>query len=148
LAERPNYRSYKISWTSPLLQQNWSTFFGLQFENLVLHNRLALYDQLGLTPHDIECDGPYAQRQTSATPGCQIDYLIQGRFNTLYVCKVKFSQNPVGASVIHDIKQKIQSLKIPKYMSVRPVLIHANKITHDVASSPYFYKIIDFSHLV
>lgn len=128
--------------------QNWSSVFGLQFENLVLHNRLAIYDQLGLAAHDIECDGPYMQYQTTTVLGCQIDYLIQDRFNTLYVCEIKFSQNPIGVSVVNDMQQKIQALKVPKHMSLRPVLIHVSDITADVACSQYFYKIIDFSKMV
>lgn len=141
--ERNNFLLSSLS-----ILQNWSSVFGLQFENLVLHNRLAIYNQLGLATHDIECDGPYVQMQTLTAPGCQIDYLIQDRFHTLYVCEIKFSQNPVSTSVINDMKVKIKNLKIQKHMSVRPVLIHANEITHDVSSSQYFYRIIDFSKLI
>jgi len=127
---------------------NWPSVLGLQFENLVLQNRSAIYEHLGLSPYDIECDGPYTQYKTVEQHGCQIDYLIQDRFSTLYVCEIKFSQNPIGVSVVDTFEQKIKHLKVPKHVSFRPILIHANEITQDLSSRSYFYKIIDFSQML
>jgi hypothetical protein len=74
--------------------------------------------------------------------------MIQARFNTLYICEVKFSDSPIGAGVIDQIQQKIDRIKAPKHMSFRPVLIHVNDVTKDLEHSPYFYKVINFSKLL
>jgi len=66
---------------------------GLQFENLVLNNRLWIKQQLSLKPEEILIDNPFFQRKTKRQHGCQIDYLIQTKYNNLYICEVKFS-NP------------------------------------------------------
>jgi uncharacterized protein len=85
---------------------------------------------------------------TAKQPGCQIDYMIQTKFNTLYVCEVKFSKNPIGADVIKEVQQKIDRLKQPKGFSCRPVLIHVNGVTNDLVDNHYFAAIIDFSQLL
>ncbi len=126
----------------------WQAIIGLQFENLVLKNRALIYEALHLSPHDIISENPFYQRKTTDHPGCQIDYLIQTKFNTLYVCEIKFIKNLVDSTVIHDVQHKINAIKTPKGYSFRPVLIHVNGVTEDVAESDFFAAIINFSHFL
>ncbi len=126
----------------------WDTIMSLQFENLVINNRRQIWDLLHIYPEDILSDNPFFQRTTLRAPGCQIDYLIHTRFNTLYVCEIKFSRKEIGASIINDMQQKIQRLKRPKGFSCRPVLIHVNGVMDSVLDSDFFVNIIDFSQLL
>lgn len=71
--------------------------------------------------------------------------MIQTRFQTLYICEIKFSKAPIGMSVIQELKSKIRALKYPKGFSCRPVLIHVNGVTDDVVESEFFDKIIDMT---
>lgn len=126
----------------------WHTIMGLQFENLVLNNRYCIHQVLGLTAENIVSDNPFFQKPTNRQRGCQIDYLIQTRFHTLYVCEIKFSKHPIGMEVINEIQQKIDRLQRPKGYSCRPVLIHVNGISKDVIESDYFSAIIDMSEFL
>lgn len=126
----------------------WETIMGLQFENLVLQNRRVIQKMLHLDPNEIVHDNPYFQKTTSTQKGCQIDYLIQTRFNSLYVCEIKFSKKSIRTDVISDLKDKIRDLNFPKNFSYRPVLIHVNGVEDDVISSEYFSNIIDFGELL
>lgn len=118
------------------------------FENLVLNNRSSLYELLEISLSDIVCENPYFQRKTSAHAGCQIDYMIQTKFNTLYICELKFSKNPIGVDVIKEVQQKIDRLKRPKGFSCRPILIHVNGVTEDLLDEDYFAGMVDFSILL
>ncbi|MFH1832422.1 MAG: ATP-binding protein [bacterium] len=120
------------------------TIMGLQFENLVLNNRKEIHKILGLRAEDIVSENPYFQRATKNQLGCQIDYMIQTKFNTLYLCEIKFSKNLVSTKVIEEVNQKIDRLKFPKAYSIRPVLIHVNGVETDVEESDLFAAIIDF----
>jgi hypothetical protein len=126
----------------------WHSMMGMQFENLVLNNRLWIKEQLSLDPEEIIIDNPFFQRKTQRYKGCQIDYMIQTKYNTLYVCEIKFSRHPVGTKVIQEVKEKIQRLSIPRGVSCRSVLIHVNGITEDLQDKDYFSDIIDFSQLL
>jgi len=110
----------------------WQAIMGLQFENLILHNRHLIHEALHLRPEDIVSENPFFQYTTAKQPGCQIDYMIQTRFNSLYVCEIKFSQNIVGESIIEEVQQKIDRLCRPRAYSVRPVLIHVNGVSDGV----------------
>jgi hypothetical protein len=77
--------------------------------------------------------------------GCQIDYLIQNRFNNLFIYEIKFSKNPIGLQVANEVKEKIKRLSLPRGFSCYPILIHINGITKDLFESNYFCQIIDFS---
>jgi uncharacterized protein len=85
---------------------------------------------------------------TSIHAGCQIDFLIHTRFDTLYACEVKFSRNEIGPRVIPDVRKKISALAIRRGVSCRPVLIHVNGVTEDVTDAGFFSDIVDFSQLL
>lgn len=123
---------------------NIDSILGLQFENLVLKNRHCVFQRLGIDPNDVIYDNPYFQRQTQRKRGCQIDYLIQARDRTLYVCEIKFSKSAVPASVITAMTEKISRLAIPRNVSYRPVLIYAGTLSPALEDSDYFTTKIDF----
>lgn len=126
----------------------WQGMMGLQFENLILHNRAELRRCLKVTTDNVVAEGAYRQRKTMRQLGCQIDYLLQTKYDTLYVCEVKFLKGQVGEDIITEVQEKIKRLKRPRYMSCRPVLIHVNGVSDAVIESDYFSNIIDFSDLL
>lgn len=122
----------------------WQTILGLQFENLVLNNRHYLYQELNIKQEDIIVENPFFQRKTASQAGCQIDYMIQTKFNCLYICEIKFSKNEIDIDIIREVQKKIDKIKKPKSYSCRPVLIHVNGVSDDVLETDYFANIIDF----
>jgi len=126
----------------------WNAMMGLQFENLVLKNREKIWEKLNIRPEDIVADNPYFQKRSLTKRGCQIDYLIQTRFNTLFACEIKFSMHPIRGDVIDEVKEKIDQIVLPKRFSIWPVLIHVNGVQDGVQDSGYFSDIIDFSLLL
>lgn len=126
----------------------WETIIALQFENLVLNNQKIIKDILRIQPGDTLAEGAYFQRKTTKHAACQIDYLIQTKFNTLYLCEIKFSKHQVDKKVIAQCQQKIAALNLPRGFSCRPVLIHVNGVQDSVIESDFFAAIIDFSQLL
>ncbi len=124
------------------------SIFGFQFENLVLNNRELIQQKLSLRSDEITYDNPFFQRKTTTQKGCQIDYMIQNKYGTLFVCEIKFSRNKIGIDVVRDVQEKIKNLKHPKGFSLNPVLIHVNGVQDDVFDSGYFSEIVDFSDLL
>jgi hypothetical protein len=118
--------------------------FGLQFENLILKNRASVWNHLGIGADDIVFDNPYWQTSTRRTRGCQVDYAIQCRNNTVYVCEIKFSKGSLPRSVITEVDAKIGALAKPRNFTFRPVLIHVNGVDDAVHEANYFDAIIDF----
>lgn len=74
--------------------------------------------------------------------------VIKGRFSTLYIIEIKFSQHPVKDSIINEVQEKIVRMKTPRHMSCRPVLIHVNGVDDSVLESRYFSEIIDFGQFL
>ncbi|PCI37301.1 MAG: ATPase, partial [Thiotrichales bacterium] len=128
--------------------QQLSSILGLQFENLVLANRKAIYNLLSLNPNNIIVDNPFFQRKTKRQQGCQIDYMIQTSDSMLYLCEIKFSKDKLGLQVMHEMQEKLARLSVPKHFSKRAVLIHVNGITTDLAEAEFFTKIISFEDLL
>ena len=138
--------SYSLRGLSSLPE--WACIMGLQFENLVISNKVHLHQHLGIMPEDIISENPFFQRKTSNTAGCQIDYMIQTRFNTIYVCEIKFSQDEIGTSIIPEMQKKIDAIKLPKSFSIRPVLIHVNGVNKRVLEEDYFANIVDVTEFL
>jgi len=126
----------------------WNSIVAYQFENLVLNNRKSIQKILGIKPEDVVCENPFFQRKTNRFLGCQVDYMIQTKFCSLFVCEIKFSKNPVDLSVVKEMQAKIEAIKAPKGFSYRPVLIHVNGVSEDLIDSDYFSTIIDISELL
>ncbi len=120
---------------------------GLQFENLILKNRPSVWAKVGIGADDIVFDNPYWQTATQKTRGCQIDYMIQCRNNTVYVCEIKFSKSPLHHAVISEVDRKIRNLAKPRNYTFRPVLIHVNGVDDSVLEERYFDTVIDFGEL-
>ncbi len=123
----------------------WDGMMGLQFENLIYKSEKLIFRELGVKLNEVIFANPYYQTQTKTRKCCQIEYLIQTKFNNVYVGEIKFSKIKVGVSVVEEVQEKISRLKLPRNFSYRPVLIHANRVTEDLIDLQYFSNIIDFS---
>lgn len=137
---------YELKSLSSLLE--WHSIMGLQFENLILNNRKCIHKILKIDPTDIVSDNPYFQRSNYRHPGCQIDYMIQTKFDTLYICEIKFSRNLIEKSIVTEVQSKIDALESSKKFSCRPVLIHVNGVHEEVVDCDYFSAIIDAGELL
>lgn len=149
-----NYIRFYLKYIEPYKEQiefdrddipsNWHSIMGLQFESLVLNNRRTIYQILGIKPSEVQIDGPYFQHKTSTQQGTQIDFLIQTRFNTLYIIEIKFKREAIGSEVIAEVQEKINRISMPKGFSVRPILIHVNGVLSTIEESHFFFDIVDF----
>lgn len=98
---------------------------------------------LQINPNDVVADNPFFQKKNTKQAGCQIDYLIQTKYNTLYICEVKYSKKEIETRVIDEMDEKIKRLNIPKHFSYRTVLIHVNGVSESLEESHFFSHIID-----
>jgi len=74
--------------------------------------------------------------------------MIQTKFNTVYVCEIRFSKQAIGTAIIEEVKQKIGRLKLPRHTTYRPVLIHAGDITKDLANNQYFANCVNLEQFI
>lgn len=159
---KDNYLRFFLKYIEPKLEQinqgldvfpgfhglsAWHQIMGFQFENLILNNIPLVLSKLNIEGRDILSASPYFQRKTTRKHACQIDLLIQTRFNSLYVCEIKFGTK-VGLEVEHEIREKIARLVIPKRYSIRPILIYAGERTDGLQFSDYFAGQIGFSEFL
>lgn len=148
LPNQENIQKGIFSETSLLSLRGWNSIIALQFENLICNNFRILAEKLGITKQDIIFANPYFQRKTERQQALQIDYLIQVKQDTIYICEIKFSRNPVALDVINDAKLKAGKLALPKHLSKRFVLIHVNGVGEEVMDENFFEHIIDFGEFL
>lgn len=148
LPHTPKINSGQFGFRSMTSLPGWSSIMGLQVENLILNNREAVLSLLGVYPDEVICDGPFFQRKTIKTQGCQIDYLLQTKLGVLYLCEIKFTRTMIGIKVINDVKEKIRRIAVPKYVSIVPVLLHIGAVQDEVLDTQFFGKVIDISELL
>lgn len=158
---KDNYLRFYINYIEPkkqLIEQGvyrdlhleelpeWQAIMGLQFENVVLNNLSAIQRLLQISPASVLSISPYFQNKTQRTEACQIDLFIQTR-HTLYVCEIKFRKQ-IPLSVIDEVKEKVRKIKIPKTISVRPVLIYEGELSSNIRSENFFSHLIPFEDLL
>ncbi len=126
----------------------WHSIMGFQFENLILNNRFLIHEALQIDVNEIVNANPFFQHKTSRQKGCQVDYMIQTSFNSLYVCEIKFCKDKIKSTIIDEMETKLAQLKVPRGFSCRPVLIHVNGVVDEVIESDFFADVIDITALL
>lgn len=142
----PNLAKISINGYADVTLQSlpgFETHLGLQLEHLLLQNRSLIFKAIGIHRIDIVSSGPYRQMKTSTQQGCQIDYLVQTVTKNLFICEFKFKRREINSDIISEVQDKITKLKVPRGFASIPVLIHLSGVTDSVATSSYFYRIID-----
>ena len=143
---------FHLKYVQPLRGQRtphaWDTIMGFQLETLLLSNREFLFKALDIDPVHIVCDNPYMQSSTGRKKGCQIDYLIQTRFNSLLLCEFKFQRGELDSSITQEMQAKCAALHVPKGYGKAVALFHLGGVAPDVAMSPFFYRVLDLRFLL
>jgi len=121
---------------------NWDIIMGFQFENLILNNVKSVCKYLNINLSTVKSAGYYFQKMTKRQMACQIDLLIQTKY-TLYICEIKF-RNFISKQVIIDVQKKIHNLKVPKGISIRPILIYSGKLEKSILKEDFFDQAICF----
>jgi len=134
--------------TMKSLPASWLSIMGIQFENLVLNNVDRIIDILKIPHNEVITAGPYLQTETRNRQKCQIDLLIQTKYNQLYVIETKFSKDPIDIDIVKEVTEKIHRIERPKGFSCRPIVIHVNGVTDSLLEMDFFSDIIDFSQLM
>jgi len=122
---------------------DWEQIMGLQFENIVLNHLKEIITRLKISSANIISAAPYFQKNTKRTKWCQIDLLIHTKY-TLYVCEIKFKKQ-IGLEVLGEVMEKIVRLKIPKTLTVRPVLIYEGALSANIEKENFFSDLINMS---
>jgi len=123
----------------------FDSHMGFQLEVLLQQNWQLLIQKLGISPVDVVRHGPYRQPKNTSMEGCQIDYLVQTKTNTLYICEIKFKRHEIGIEIITEMQEKMSRLKTTKGFAKVAVLFHLVGITNSLATSSFFYRIVDIS---
>ena len=67
---------------------------------------------------------------------------------SLFVCEIKFTRGELGQEVITAMAGKLESLKVPRSMSLRPVLVHCGDVSEAVVQSRFFAHIVPFERFL
>ena len=124
----------------------WEVVLGFQFENLVVGNLPALLRCMNVGNPSVLSAVPYFQRRTSRQDACQVDLLIQTK-RTVYVCEVKCRAR-IDRGIIEEVSRKIEALRVPRGMSVRPVLVYEGDLDPSPEAEGYFDALVRFQDLL
>ena len=138
--------SYRKAATGKL--PGWDSIMGFQLESLLLSNREFLFHALGLDSSNIIRDNPFIQTPSTRRRGCQIDYLIQMKMNSLILCEFKFSKNELNSSVLNELKEKYDTLSIPRGFGKALALFHIGGVSPKIEESPLLYRVVDLRDLL
>lgn len=126
----------------------WDAIMGFQLESLLLTNRELLFYALGLDPSTVIRDNPFIQTPTTRRRGCQIDYLIQTKMNSLIICEFKFSKNELSTSILNELQEKSERLSIPRGFGKALALFHIGGVSPKIEESPLLYRVVDLRALL
>lgn len=83
----------------------------------------------------------------SGKGGVQLDLVFKRKDRVLSLCEIKYTENPVGISIMAEMNQKIERITIPNSHSISRVLISANGAQQKVIDGPNFDHIITLNDI-
>jgi AAA+ ATPase superfamily predicted ATPase len=122
------------------------TFFGFQFENLILNHVNDLFPHLGLDKSLVLSASPFVQQATKRLRGCQIDLLIQTQ-RMLMVVEIRRGKS-IGHEVVDEVSEKVSRLAHDKSLSVRTALVYDGRLSPRVEADRFFDFIVPAERLL
>lgn len=124
----------------------WPVIMGFQFENLILNNLPEVLKNLEIPFESILSAGSFVQKATKLKKACQIDLLIDTKYN-VYICEIKFKKK-ITKAAIDEVEEKIKKLNLPANKSIRPVLIYEGELDSQILREDYFSSILSFKEII
>ncbi|MBP5544017.1 MAG: ATP-binding protein [Kiritimatiellae bacterium] len=124
----------------------WDSVLGLQFENLVLNDAMALVPFLRLGGVPILSAAPFRLPGTKKEPGCQIDLLLQTRRSAVVV-EVK-RRREIGEEIEAEVARKVARLPVAPGVSVHTALVYDGHLSPVVHANGYFDAIVSSRDLL
>jgi uncharacterized protein len=92
--------------------------------------------------------GPFYNRATNkADPGYQIDLVFDRADHVFTICECKYTQTPVGTSVINEFETKLSRFPNKQNKTLHKVLIAPAGVEQAVIDRAYFDAVITFDDL-
>ncbi|MEQ1665777.1 MAG: hypothetical protein ABL927_10415, partial [Bdellovibrionales bacterium] len=130
----------------PKLSKSLDSILGLQFENLILNHLPETLKGLGIPLNNVQSASPYFQTPTTKNKGaCQVDLLVQCDNDIWYLCEFKLRKK-IEATVVSDMKFKLNTIAKPKHISLRSALVYFGSITPDIVNE--FDRTLNFEKLL
>ncbi len=142
------------------LHRKLEAYYGKTFELFCIKNIKALLKILGIKESEIINFDPYFHQRTRSKiifkkkkeniknkvqEGTQIDLMIVLKKKRIIVCECKFTEAPVGVSVIDEVEKKIKKLTTKTGFSISPILLSAKGATKELHQKDYFDQIVDLT---
>lgn len=123
------------------------SWMGRAFELVCLRHRALIAEILGF--HGVEHEsGPWFRAPRKGLGGLQIDLAFDRADKVITLCEMKRQITPLGRSVIAEVERKAEMLRASHPgRTIQPVLVVDGPVSREVASSGYFYRIIQASEL-
>jgi AAA+ ATPase superfamily predicted ATPase len=121
-----------------------ATYWGHCFESFCEKNIAVILNRLQISESEIITIGPYFQQPLRSLnkTGVQIDLLVFRKGQVVSLIECKFSENPIGIKIIHEIERKISGLGLSKKYTIEKILVTAGPLSRDLEVSDYFNQVI------
>jgi hypothetical protein len=150
---KPNLKNIQEEISENLFQNTiqsnaFVSWLGISFEKVCICHAKKIAYLMGFSGIEYSA-GSYFKRYKKGEEGIQIDLVYQRKDNVITLCELKYSQNPIGLSVVKDVGKKEEILRqnFPG-KTIQKVLITLSAPTNELIGSGYFWKIIRAKELL
>lgn len=127
-----------------LVKSKWQPWLGIAFENFCLKNAMVIAEAAGFA-EEVESFGPLFG---SKDKNFQIDLIYNRTHELTTVCEIKFYSNPIGTSIIPEVKSKIARLKKKRGQTIERMLIAPMGADKHLLATQYFHHVITLKELL
>lgn len=124
---------------SQLIKPIWNPWLGFAFENFCLKNAFYLAELMGFDDKVMRW-GPYFQRQDK---NFQIDLIFLRSDKVITLCEIKYQDQPISVSIIHEVEMKCKRIEIPRGYTLEKALISKSGPSDSLKELNYFHHYIN-----
>lgn len=125
-------------------RERWPVFLGLAFEKFCLKHNRIMAEIMGFEDKTLGC----SSFTKPGRGGYQFDLAYLRRDSVFTVCEIKHTSQPLGATIIREMEDKIEKFSPARGLTVEKVLIANQKPQAAVLESGYFHHVITADQIV
>ncbi|MDQ2993831.1 MAG: ATP-binding protein [Pseudomonadota bacterium] len=128
--------------SSAIKIESYLKWLGFSFERFCRRYHYIIANILGFSGVHYLSGTYYNRALAKNKPNFQIDLLFDRDDNVVTICEIRYTKNPVTASVIEEFERKVELFQNPQNKTIHRVLISASGADDSVKNQAYFDKIV------
>lgn len=147
IAHNIQSKSYVENPVSAIKLDTYQKWLGFSFERFCRKKHHLIAKILGFQGVNYHAGAYFTRGSQNADPGFQFDLVLDRDDKVITLCEMRYTQSPVGVSVIEEFERKLELFENKKNKTLQKVLVTIEGASQSLKNRHYFDHVITLDDL-